>query len=154
MKKILITAALAAAFATAWAKIPAPVLDDAAKAKAAEAAAKTAWQGKLDAWQLCRAQDRVVAAYKKTAAAAGKEVKPATAVVPAAGASAAASAAQASTPVMAAPPAACSDPGPFAYTPPDQKPLEASGAHSPAGNATSPPSTKTPSAEMAPAKKS
>jgi hypothetical protein len=62
-----------------------------------------------------------------------------------------------STPVagVATAPAAippCVDPGPFAYAPPDQKPLETSGAHSPAANATSSPSQRATSAEMAPAK--
>ena len=47
-----------------WAKLPAP--SDEAKAKAAEGAAKAAWTGKLEAYQLCKAQDRVVASYKKT----------------------------------------------------------------------------------------
>ena len=153
MNKLLISTAVALACAGAWAKIPPPVLDDAAKAKAAETAAKTAWQGKLDIYQLCKAQDKVVASYIKSAKAAGKEVKPATPVVAPAAAVAAASA-QASTLVKAAPLTACSDPGAFAYTPPDQKPLEAAGAHSPTGNATSPPSTRTPSAETNPAKKS
>jgi hypothetical protein len=55
--------------------------------------------------------------------------------------------------VAAAPPTPCADPGPFAYNAPEQKPLETSGAHSPAGNATSPPSVKQESATMAPAKK-
>jgi hypothetical protein len=58
MNKLLPALALAFTFGAALAKIPAPVLDDAAKAKAAEAAAKTAWQGKVDAWQLCKAQGR------------------------------------------------------------------------------------------------
>jgi hypothetical protein len=65
------------AMASALAKIPAPVLSDEAKAKAAEAAARTAWNGKMDAFQLCRAQDRVAASAVKTAKAAGKDVKPA-----------------------------------------------------------------------------
>ncbi|MBI2772010.1 MAG: hypothetical protein HYX47_20495 [Burkholderiales bacterium] len=154
MNKLWISAALAAACTLALAKIPPPVLDDAGKLKAAETAAKTAWQAKLDGYQLCKAQDKVVASYMKTAKSSGKEVKPATPVVAPAAAAAAASAAQASTPVKAAPLPACADPGPFAFTPPDQKPLEASGAHSPPGNATSPPSTRTPSAETNPAKKS
>lgn len=73
------------------AKLPAPT--DEAKAKAAEAAAKTAWAGKVDSFLLCKAQDKVAAQYAKTAKAAGKEVKPAPAL------------------------AACADPGPFVYTP-------------------------------------
>lgn len=43
-----------------------PPLSDEAKAKAAEAAAKTAWSGKVDAYQLCKSQDKVVASVKKT----------------------------------------------------------------------------------------
>jgi len=128
MKKLLILGLLAAASATVLAKLP--PLSDEAKAKAAEAAAKTAWTGKLEAYQLCKAQDKVAAAYYKSAKAAGKDTKP----------------------PAAAP--ACADPGPFAYTPPEAKPLEAAGAHSPAGTATSPPSTKQPDAVGNPAKKS
>lgn len=128
MKKLLTLGLLAAASATVLAKLP--PLSDEAKAKAAEAAAKTAWTGKLEAYQLCKAQDKVAAAYYKSAKAAGKDTKP----------------------PAAAP--ACAYPGPFAYTPPEAKPLEAAGAHSPAGTATSPPSTKQPDAVGNPAKKS
>jgi hypothetical protein len=146
MKNIWIAGVLAGVCVASQAKIPPPVLDDAAKAKAAEAAAKTAWQGKVDGFLLCRAQDKAVAAYRKSAGGAPAKT-------PVAAAAPAASAAPAgTTPAAAAPPAACADPGPFAYTPPEQKPLEASGAHSPPGNATSPPSSKTTAAEMAPAK--
>lgn len=146
----LVSLALAAA-GGAWAKLPPPVLDEAAKAKAAETAAKTAWQAKKDAFLLCKAQDKVAAAYRKTGTAAPKAAPMPTPT--------AATASQGgSTPVAAvAAPAAippCADPGPFAYAPPDQKPLEASGAHSPAPTAASPPSVKSPSADMAPAKKS
>lgn len=158
MKQLLLPAMLAAACSLALAKIPAPVLDDAAKAKAAEAAAKTAWTGKVDAYLLCKAQDKVAAHYRKTAGslAAGGTAAPVAAAKPAAAApAAAASGAGTTTAVAGAPtPAPCADPGPFAYTPPEQKPLEASGAHSPPGNATSPPSTTTPAATAAPAKKS
>ena len=42
----------------AWAKLPAPDLSDEAKAKAAEAAAKTAWSGKVAGYQLCKSQDK------------------------------------------------------------------------------------------------
>ena len=73
------------------AKLPAP--SDEAKAKAAEAAAKTAWGGKRDAYLLCKSQDMVAAHHAKTAKAAGKEVKPPPALPP------------------------CADPGPFVYTP-------------------------------------
>jgi hypothetical protein len=128
MKKLLMLGLLAGACSLALAKLP--PLSDEAKAKAAEAAAKTAWTGKVEAYLLCKSQDKVAAAYYKSAKAAGKETKPAATVPP------------------------CADPGPFAYTPPESKPIEASGAHSPAGNATSPPSTKQPDAVGNPAKKS
>jgi hypothetical protein len=177
---MLTTVALTIAGAAA-AKLPA--LDDAAKAKAAEAAAKTAWQGKLDAYQLCKAQDRIAAHYKShapakpgapagaaadagaapsTAVSAAAPVMtptaaPATAAKPAAPAAAATSASAsqgATTPVAAVAPNAaapsCADPGPYAYAPAEQKPLETSGAHSPAANATSPPSVRAESAQMAP----
>jgi hypothetical protein len=129
MKKLLFTSLLLMAASVALAKIPAPVLTDEAKAKAAEAAAKTAWTGRVEAYQLCKAQDKVAASYYKTAKAAGKETKPAVAVPP------------------------CADPGPFAYVPPEAKPIEAAGAHSPAATATSPPSTRQPDAVVNPAKK-
>jgi hypothetical protein len=145
MKQVLLSGVLVLVGGLALAKLPAP--DDATKAKAAEAAAKQAWQAKVDGYQLCKAQDKVVALYKKTAgSAAGKAATP---VAPAPAASQAA----AGTPVTAAPPAPCIEPGPFAYNPPEQKPLETSGAHSPTGTAASPPSVKENSAQMAPAKK-
>ena len=162
MKKKLIPAMLMAACALATAKLPPP--DDLAKAKAAEASAKNAWQTKVDNYLLCKAQDKVAAAYRKTASAA-KPTPAASAArpTPVASAPAAPAAAQAApaaalasasgTPVTAAPPGPCSDPGPFAYNAPEQKPLETSGAHSPTGTAVSPPSVKQESATMAPAKK-
>lgn len=83
-----------AASGAAWSKLPAPVLSDEAKAKAAEAAAKTAHAGKVADYQLCKSMDTVAAGYFASAKKAGKEVKPATA-----------------TP-------ACADPGAFVYPPP------------------------------------
>lgn len=166
MKKILVPGVLVAACAFAVAKLP--PLDDAAKAKAADAAAKAAWQTKVDNYLLCKSQDKVVASYRKTAAASGTKTAAATPVVtpPAALAAAkiaasaapqaAASAPQTAasgTPVAASVPGPCSDPGPFAYNAPAEKPLETSGAHSPTGTAVSPPSVKQDSATMAPAKK-
>ena len=121
MKRTLGLIVLACASGFALAKLPPP--PDDAKAKAADAAAKAAWSGKVAAFQLCKSMDRVAAAYLADARKAGKDVKP--------------------TPT---PP--CTDPGAF-----DAKPLEAAGAHSPPGTATSPPSTKTPAAQV-PAKKS
>jgi hypothetical protein len=131
MKQILIFAAACTVASLALAKLPPP--SDEAKAKAAEAAAKAAWTGKVDTFLLCKSQDKVAAAYYKTAKAAGKETKP---------------------PVGAP---ACADPGVFAYLPPGAAPVavkvqEAAGAHSPPATAISPPSGKTPAAEI-PAKK-
>lgn len=129
IRSSLLAAAVVCVFASgaAFAKLPAP--NDAAKAKAAEAAAKAAWSGKVDAYQLCNAQDRAAANFFANAKAQGQEVKPPLAVP------------------------ACADPGAFAYAPPEAKPLEAAGAHSPAATATSPPSGPTPAAALAPAKK-
>lgn len=127
--RLLTWSLLAGVPALALAKLP--PLNDEAKAKAAEAAAKTAWTGKVEAYQLCKAQDKVVASYYKSAKTAGKETKP-----------------PAATP-------ACADPGAFSYAPPEAaKPIEASGAHSPAPTATSPPGGKQPDAAVNPAKKS
>ena len=118
--RIFLMAVCAATVSSAaLAKLPAPSPE--AAAKSAEAAAKTAWSGKVDTYKLCLAQDRVVAHYRKTTPTA----KP-----------------------PAAAGAACSDPGPFAYTPPSAKPLESAGAHSPPGTASSPPNTATPAAAM------
>lgn len=55
----------------AQAKLPVAPMDDAAKAKAEEAKAKAA-AAKQDAEDLAKAQDRVVAYYKKTHGTAGK----------------------------------------------------------------------------------
>lgn len=128
MKNILMALSLASLATMAFAKLPA--LDDDAKAKAAEATAKTAWAAKVDNYLLCKSQDKVAAGYYAMAKAAGKDTRPPAATPP------------------------CADPGPFAYTPPEAKPLEAAGAHSPAGTAVSPPSTKQPDAVVNPAKKS
>ncbi len=115
--RLLALAAAALSVAPALAKLP--ELSAEAKAKLAEAAAKTAWSGNVDNYLLCKSQDRVAAKYRTDAAAAGKPV----------GA------------VPATPP--CTDPGQFAYTPPQAvpKPLEAAGAHSPPATAASPPGT-------------
>jgi hypothetical protein len=94
MKKLFLMMGMAAVSAAALAKLPAPVLDDAAKAKAEETKAKTAHTGKVDAYKLCLSMDRAAAHYQKTAAAAGKAVKPATATPP------------------------CADPGPFVWPAP------------------------------------
>lgn len=119
---------LALACGSALAKLP--PLNDEAKAKAAEAAAKTAWGNKVADYLLCKRMDRVAAAYRDEAKRAGKPTAAAT-----------------ETP-------ACTDPGAFSYTPPDaaKPPLEAAGAHSPAKTAAAPPSSSTPAAAL-PAKK-
>jgi hypothetical protein len=91
MKKTTIALLIVAASGATLAKLPA--LNDEAKAKAAEAAAKTAWSGKVDGYLLCKSQDRAAASYFKTTKAAGKDAKPAVA-----------------TP-------ACADPGAFVYPP-------------------------------------
>lgn len=92
MKKLIAASLLITASALATAKLPPP--GDEAKAKAAEAAAKAAWSGKVDAYQSCMSQNKVAAHYYKTAKAANKDTKPAVATPP------------------------CADPGPFVYTPP------------------------------------
>ena len=90
MNKALFALILAAVSATAFAKLP--PLSDEAKAKAEEAKAKTAHTAKVDAYLLCKSQDKVAAHVQKTnKAKAGKPV--------------------------ATPP--CADPGKFVYTPPE-----------------------------------
>ena len=125
--RLAAVAPVVAAFAVASAFAKLPPLPDDVKAKAAEAANKTAWTDKVGAYQLCQSMDRVAAAYRTRSVAAGKPAS-----------------APEQTP-------ACTDPGPYAplqVTPAASKPLETSEAHSPAGMATSPPSNKPTSAEM------
>lgn len=162
-KRLLSLVVLAAFGAGAQAKLPAP--DDAAKAKAAETTAKAAWQAKIDAYKLCQTQDRVAAKFKSNGKApAATPVVAKAAEAPAGGAAPApaassgnaapGAAAPTTTPAAAKPPAPCTDPGPFAFNPPEQKPLETSGAHSPTGTSGSPPSVRPESAQMVPAKPS
>jgi len=169
-KRFVITAcALAASTGLALAKLPAP--DAAAKAKAAETAAKATWQSKVDAYKLCQVQDRIAAQYRKSGGSRAAVNVPANGTVKTAAAPAAPASPTPATPSNAANPTTasqgggtpvatvaaaptippCSDPGPFAYNPPPQIPLETSGAHSPAGNAATPPSVRPESAKMAPA---
>lgn len=112
MKTLCAAAVLVTMSSVASAKLPAP--SDEAKAKAAEAAAKTAWTGKVDGYKLCLSQDKVVAHYKKVPAV--KEAKS-----PAKTASAVASA-----------PVGCVDPGPFVYTPVVAAPAGAASGVAPA----------------------
>ncbi len=125
MRKSVLAALTAALLATAsLAKLPA--LTDEAKAKAAEAAAKSAWTDKVGLYKLCKTMDRVAATYRASPVAAGQP----------------ASAADVTPP--------CTDPGAYVSqaAPQVAKPLEASGAHSPPAMATSPPGTKATSAEI------
>ncbi len=94
MKRLMFIALCSLLAASSWAKIPAPVLSDEAKAKAAEAAAKTAHGNKVADFQLCKSREKTAAHYYKTAQAAGKATKP-----------------PADTP-------ACADPGAFVFPPP------------------------------------
>ena len=115
--------AMGAISAPALAKLPVPSPE--AKAKAAETAAKTAWNDKVGAYKLCLAGDRTTAAYRNHAKSTGTPV-----------------AAAVETP-------ACTDPGPYVaavVTP--APPLEAAGAHSPATTSVGPPSSKATAAEL------
>jgi hypothetical protein len=98
-------------------ELPPPT--DEAKTRAAEAAAKGAWNDKVAAYQTCLAIDRTADAYRRSRKDAGQDIP---------------------TPVATGP---CTDPGPYVspVTPTASKPLEAAGAHSPPETATSPPST-------------
>jgi len=87
MKKILLLVTGLALSGLALAKLPAP--SEEAKAKAAEAAAKTAHGNKVADYQLCKSREKVAAHYYKTTGKgkpASKEATP-----------------------------ACADPGPFKY---------------------------------------
>jgi hypothetical protein len=108
--------------ASAFAKLPPP--NDEAKAKAAEAAAKTAHTAKADGYLLCKSQDKVAAHVQRTnKAKAGK-------------------------PVATAP---CADPGKFVYTPPEATPTA---AVAPVAAPAATPAAPTAAPAAAPAKKS
>jgi len=92
----LLATLLLALSTSAFAKLPPP--NDEAKAKAAEASAKTAHTAKADGYLLCKTQDKVAAHVQRTNKA--KAGKPA-----------------------ATPP--CADPGKFVYTPPEATPTAA-----------------------------
>ena len=129
MKKSLISLAtlvLASLFSvSAMAKLPAP--SDEAKAKAAEAAAKTAHGNKVADFQLCKSREKVAAHYYKTAKATGKPTNPPVA-----------------TP-------ACADPGPFVAAAPA---APAAVAAAPAAGAKPAAPGAAPAPAAAPAKKS
>ncbi|HEY0858417.1 MAG TPA: hypothetical protein VGE16_15235 [Albitalea sp.] len=130
MKTLLIPSlVLAAVLAAPLALAKLPPLSAEAQIKADEAKAKAAWTDKVGAYKLCLATDRVADVYYKTAKSAGKETRP---------------------PVATAP---CADPGPYAAAiapaaASSPKPLEASGAHSPAATVTSPPGSKATEAQL------
>ncbi len=118
----LLATLLLALSTAAFAKLPPP--NDEAKAKAAEAAAKTAHTAKADGYLLCKSQDKVAAHVQRTNKA--KAGKPA-----------------------ATPP--CADPGKFVYTPPEATPTAAvAPAATPAATPAAPAAAPAP----APAKKS
>ena len=117
MKRIVTLSLLILGTQFALAKLPAPTLTDEAKAKAAEAAAKTAHGNKVADFQLCRSMDRVALRYQGDAKKAGKDAKPATATPPCADpgafvfpAPAAAAPPAAATPAAAAAPTAAKAP--------------------------------------------
>ena len=130
MKKSLISLAtlvLASLFSvSAMAKLPAP--SDEAKAKAAEAAAKTAHGNKVADFQLCKSREKVAAHYYKTAKASGKPTNPPVA-----------------TP-------ACADPGPYVAAAP-AAPAAVASAPAAGAKPASPGAAPAPAAP-APAKKS
>lgn len=110
MKSIAVLIAATLVCGSALAKLPPP--SDEAKAKAAEAAAKTAHTGKVDSYQLCKSQDKVATHYRKTNKSAPKPA--------------------------ATPP--CADPGPFVYT--AAAPAPAPAAPAPAAAAPAPAAKK------------
>ena len=112
-----------ALFATvAAAKIPAPVLTDEAKLKAAETAAKTAWSGKKESFLLCQWQDKSAAYYRKTATNA----KPAAATPP------------------------CADPGAFVFPVPETAAPAVAAAPATPATAAAAAKPATPAAQAAP----
>ena len=112
MKKSLISLAtlvLASLFSvSAMAKLPAP--SDEAKAKAAEAAAKTAHGNKVADFQLCKSREKVAAHYYKTAKASGKPTNPPVATPACADPGPLVAAAPAAPAAVAAAPAAAAKP--------------------------------------------
>ena len=124
IRHIALATGLLVASALAQAKLPAPPPPTPeAAAKADEAKARAAYATKVEGYKLCKAMDKAAANYFKTTGT-GKQ------------------------PTAGAP--ACTDPGPFAYTPP--KPAEAAGAHSPPDTATKPPSSQAPAGAATPKK--
>lgn len=73
MKRLMLASALLIAL-SAQAKLPVPVMDDAAQAKAAEAKAQAAHASLVGAYQLCAVQDRLAAKYGSSSLAAAAAV--------------------------------------------------------------------------------
>lgn len=111
MKRLVIALLGMTMAGAAFAKLPAPSPE--AQAKAEEAKQKTAWADKVAAYQLCQAQDRVAASYRK--AKGGQptaEAAPAaagTVPVPALASTGPSTAVAGAAPTI--PP--CQDPGPY-----------------------------------------
>ena len=119
MNKLLIALLGMMLAGAATAKLPA--LSPEAQAKAEEAKQKTAWSDKVAAYQLCKAQDRVAAAYRQKKASQ-PSTDAAAQVATAAGAPPAASAAApAAAPAAPAAIPGCQDPGPFVAAAADAK---------------------------------
>jgi hypothetical protein len=132
MKKTFISLAtlvVASLFsASVMAKLPA--LSDEAKAKAAEAAAKTAHGNKVADFQLCKSREKVAAHYYKTAKSSGKQT----------------------TPPVATPP--CADPGPFVAAAPAAAPAAVAAAPAAGAKPAAPAAPAAAPAAAAPVKKS
>jgi len=128
MKKSLISLAtlvLASLFSvSAMAKLPAP--SDEAKAKAAEAAAKTAHGNKVADFQLCKSREKVAAHYYKTAKASGKPTSPPVATPACADPGPFVAAAPAAPPAVAAAPAAGAKPAALGAAPAPAAPAKKS----------------------------
>ena len=132
MKKTFISLAtlvVASLFsASVMAKLPA--LSDEAKAKAAEAAAKTAHGNKVADFQLCKSREKVAAHYYKTAKSSGKQT----------------------TPPVATPP--CADPGPFVAAASSAAPAAVAAAPAAGAKPAAPAAPAAAPAAAAPVKKS
>lgn len=101
-KHLLAAAVLATSVAASLVSLPAsaklPPPSDEAKAKAAEAAAKTAHGNKVAEFQLCKSMDKLAMDYHARAKKEGKTAAPAETTAP------------------------CADPGVFVYVPPAPAP--------------------------------
>ena len=132
MKKTFISLAtfmVASLFSvSALAKLPAP--SDEAKAKAAEAAAKTAHGNKVADFQLCKSREKVAAHYYKTAKSSGKTTNPPVATPP------------------------CADPGPFVAAAPAAPAAAVAAAPVAGAKPATPSAPAAPAPAAAPAKKS